>query len=252
VSEAGTPDARGRVAIKRVQRASDQVAIQLRDMIVSGVLPDGARLPTEIELARQSGVSRATIREALHMLASEGLTISRRGVNGGTFVTLPSPDDVMDTLRFGVTLLSNTNGLTIENLLETRELLEVPAAGLAAQRRTDEDLERLLAAIPAVPEREPMGQGLHKGTSFHVLLLQAAHNPLLAIASQPVHHVLTTRLTPQALIPELVTEINRQHADIAAAIERQDADEARRRMQEHLDFLRPRHEGFWHQHPASG
>jgi DNA-binding FadR family transcriptional regulator len=246
--EAEPPGGR-RFAIKRVQRASDQVALQLRDMIVSGVLPDGTRLPTELELARQSGVSRATIREALQMLASEGLTVSRRGVKGGTFVTLPSPDDVMDTLRFGVTLLSNTNGLTIEHLLETRELLEVPAAGLAAQRRTEEDLERLRAAIPVAPEREPMGQGLSKGTSFHTLVLRATHNPLLSIATQPVHHVLTARLTPQALIPELVTEINRHHAHIADAIERQDAAEARRLMQEHLDWLRPRHTGFWHERP---
>jgi DNA-binding FadR family transcriptional regulator len=232
------------VAMKRVQRASDQVAMQLRDMIVSGVLPDGARLPTEMELARRSGVSRATIREALQMLAAEGLTRTKKGVNGGTFVALPSPDDVTDTLRFGVTLLSNSNGLTIENLLETRELLEVPAAGLAAQRRTDDELVRIRAAVPE-GDHVPFVPGLQQSTSFHALVMAAAHNPLLSIATQPVHHVLVARLSPAAIGPEFHSEINHQHGEIADAIEAQDAEAAQRLMQEHLAWLRPRHERFW-------
>ncbi len=220
--------------MERVRSASDQVAIQLRDMIVAGVLPDGARLPSEMDLARQSGVSRATIREALQMLGAEGLTQTKRGPHGGTFVTLPSPDDVMDTLRFGVTLLSRSNGLTLANLLEMRELLEVRAAGLAADRRTDEDLEWLRAAVPVPEDGRPSGQNV----LFHRLLLAAARNPLLSIAAQPIQHVLVAQLPPDIFGPQFRLTIHAQHADILEAIERQDAEAAQQSMQEHLDWLR--------------
>jgi DNA-binding FadR family transcriptional regulator len=231
-------------AIKRVRTASDQVATQLREMILSGALPNGARLPTELELARRSGVSRATIREALQVLATEGLTRTRKGgVNGGTFVTVPSPDQVMHTLRSGVTMLSNNDGVTLQNLLEMRELLEVPAAGLAAERRTEEDFARLREAACFVPGRT--GSGALHTASFHVLVINAAHNPLLSISAQPVQHVLLAdRFTHDAFGPRLRAEINGHHGEIADAIARQDAPAARRLMQEHLRWLRPRHERF--------
>jgi GntR family transcriptional repressor for pyruvate dehydrogenase complex len=232
-------------SIRRVQRASDQVALQLRDMIVSGALPDGARLPPEHELARRSGVSRATIREALQMLAGEGLTRTRKGVHGGTFVTRPSPDDLADALRFGVTLLSNSNDVTVDDLLETRELLEVPAAGFAAGRRTVEDIADLRAAIPDPDAQLSVAGELVQNKDFHSLVLRAAHNPLLSIAAHPVHHVLVTRLERAWVGPDFHAEIHGHHGEIADAIEGQDAELAQRLMHDHLAWLRPQYERIW-------
>src|SRR3954454_1590215 len=118
--------------VRRIRQASEQVADQLRSLILGGELPAGAKLPTEQGLAAEFGVSRATVREALIGLSAEGLLRTVKGVNGGSFVMTPTPDRVSDALNLAVTLLSQTNGVTLDELLEIRMFLEVPATRLAA------------------------------------------------------------------------------------------------------------------------
>ena len=80
--------------LRRVRKGYEQVADQLRELIVTGELPQGGRLPTETELARQLGVSRTTVREALRLLAAQGLIRTAKGQTGGSYVTLPTVDHV--------------------------------------------------------------------------------------------------------------------------------------------------------------
>jgi GntR family transcriptional repressor for pyruvate dehydrogenase complex len=82
------------MTVRRVRKAYEQVADQLRELIVSGKLAPGERLPIESALAREFGVSRATIREALRVLAAQGLVRTAKGPAGGSFVTLPSVDHI--------------------------------------------------------------------------------------------------------------------------------------------------------------
>jgi GntR family transcriptional repressor for pyruvate dehydrogenase complex len=223
-------------AIRRVQRATDQIADQLRDMIVSGALADGTRLPTEVELARRSGVSRNTIREALSILAAEGLTRTKKGARGGTFVDLPSREDVAAALRFGVTLLSRGNEISLAELFETRALMEVPTAGLAAERRTQQHVDALYACIPGA---------LAHNKSFHDVVLEAAQNSVLAVVCQPVHHVMVPLLRHLEVPEGFQDAIDEHHLGLARAIERRNPVEARRLMQAHLDHLRSHYERFW-------
>lgn len=233
------------IPVQRVRRASDQVAGQLRDLILAGTLQPGARLPTEQALGQQFGVSRATIREALNVLSTEGLTRAKKGVKGGSFVTMPSADHVTDTLSFGVTLLSQTNDVTVDELLEVRDYLEVPASGLAAKRRTDEDLTALRASLDQ-PERSlSVTEQFVKNRSFHGTILVASGNTLLQIAAQPIFTVLQTRLSRSALGADFHSCVNDHHTQIADAIEAGDVEAAERLMAEHLDWLRPRHERVW-------
>src|SRR3954469_447354 len=85
--------------IGKVKPAYVQVSEQLRDLIVSGWLHEGERLPSEDALAGQFGASRSTVREALRLLSSERLVTTVRGVNGGTFVTPPTMAGVGDYLQ---------------------------------------------------------------------------------------------------------------------------------------------------------
>jgi GntR family transcriptional regulator, transcriptional repressor for pyruvate dehydrogenase complex len=135
-------------SIRHVKKAYEQVADQLRELIARGVLAPGERLPNETQLANQFGVSRATIREALRLLAAESLLRTSRGKGGGSFVNLPSIENISDFVGASISLLTDAETVSLEELLETRELLEVPAARLAAVRRTDHDLERLHALAP--------------------------------------------------------------------------------------------------------
>src|SRR6476620_9810146 len=132
-------------------KAYGRVALRLRDEIEDGRRPRGARLPNEVVLAEQFGVSRATVREALRVLATQSLIRTSKGAGGGSYVTLPSVNGVSEYVQSSISLLADADDVTLEELLEARELLEVPAARLAAERRTEEELERLRDAIPDEP-----------------------------------------------------------------------------------------------------
>src|SRR5919206_988469 len=81
-------------AVQRVRKAYEQVADQLRELITSGELAPGQRLPSEAALAVQFGVSRATIREALRVLLTQNLIRTTKGAHGGSFVNLPTVDHI--------------------------------------------------------------------------------------------------------------------------------------------------------------
>jgi DNA-binding FadR family transcriptional regulator len=162
--------------VRRVRKAYEQVADQLRELITSGELSPGERLPNEALLAREFGVSRATIREALRVLAAQNLLRTAKGAGGGSYVTIPTVDHISEFLRSNIGLLTDSRDLTLEELIETRELLEVPAARLAARRRSDSDVERLRAAIPAEAIRLDTREEFIHNTEFHTVLIETCGN----------------------------------------------------------------------------
>jgi DNA-binding FadR family transcriptional regulator len=226
-------------------KAYEQVAETLRGRVVAGELEPGQRLPTETALAAEYGVSRATVREALRLLAAQNLVRTAKGATGGSYVTLPSADHLSESLRSGLGLLAETKDVSLEELLEARELLEVPAARLAASRRREEDLERLRAAIPGEPLRLGTEEQFVYNRDFHSIVIEASCNTLLLIAAQPVFGVLQTRLARATLGGRFHRTINDHHRAIAAAIDAGDAEGAAGEMLAHLEYLRPFYEKAW-------
>ena len=129
--------------VQRVRRAYEQVADQLRALILAGDLVRGERLPNENMLAGDFGVSRATVREALRVLAAQNLITTAKGAGGGSYITRPTVDHISEFLRSSIALMTESHDLSLDELLEARDLLEVPAARLAAQRRHDHDIAAL-------------------------------------------------------------------------------------------------------------
>lgn len=233
--------------VRRIRKASEQVADQLRTLILGGELPAGTKLPTEQSLATEFGVSRATVREALTGLATEHLLRTVKGVNGGSFVTTPSPDRVSDALNLAVTLLSQTNRVTLDDLLEVRSYLEIPAARLAAERRTDEHLRELAISIPDRPLELPHTTQFVQNRDFHKALLIASGNTMLMIAAEPIFTVLQTRLSRSGVGQRFHQVINQHHRGIHESVVAGDGDTAERLMREHLEWLRPAYERIWHE-----
>jgi len=196
-------------------------------------------------LAREFGVSRATLREALRSLAAQNLIRTAKGAGGGSYVTLPSAGGVSEFLRSSIALMTDADDVTLEELLEARDLLEVPAARLAAARRDEEELERLREAIPAEPLRLGPDQQFVYNQDFHTVVLDACGNTLLSMAAGPIFGVLQRNLARSKLGVRFHRAINDQHRTIAAAIEAGDADAAGAEMQGHLEFLRPYYEQAW-------
>jgi len=233
-------------------KAYEEVAARLREEIQDRVLPTGARLPNEVVLAEQFGVSRATLREALRLLAAQNLIRTAKGAGGGSYVTVPSADNVSESLRSGLGLLTAAEDVTLEELLEVRELLEVPAAEIAARRRADEHVDRLRAAIPGEPLRLGNEEQFVYNADFHSIVIEACGNTLLTIAAQPIFAVLQTHLARSRLGRKFHIAINEHHLEIADAIDAGNERAAREQMYEHLEFLRPYYEQAWRDVRASG
>jgi DNA-binding FadR family transcriptional regulator len=226
-------------------KAYEPVADVLHGRVVGGELEPGSRLPTEAMLAVEFGVSRATVREALRLLAAQNRVRTAKGATGGSYVTVPSAGHLSASLRSGIGLLAESRDVSLEELLEARQLLEVPAARLAAVRRRETDLERLREAIPGRPLELEAQEQFAFNSDFHSVVLEASGNVLLAIAAQPVFDVLQTRLVRSNLGVRFHRTINAHHRSIAAAIEAGDADAAGGEMHDHVEFLRPFYEKAW-------
>src|SRR3954468_19152432 len=113
------------------------VVAHVRTLIDRGTLGPGARLPAERQLAQQVGVSRPTVRAGLRTLAALGVVRSRRG--SGTYIPDGPPTLGVEALTFVAAL----HKFTVDDVYETRQILEVGAAGLAAERATSEQLATL-------------------------------------------------------------------------------------------------------------
>jgi len=224
--------------VQRIRKAYEQVADQLLAMITAGELSPGDRLPSEAELARDFGVSRTTVREALRILATRSLIHTRKGMAGGHFIVHPSVEGLTDFLVAHYGLLTALNTVSLQNLLEAREALEAPAAELAAVRRDDEDLRRLRAAVPEDIGEMTTAQAFEHNRDFHYHVLAATKNPLMVVAGRPIYLVLQASAVRRQPNSEVVRVIAEQHAEITDAIEAGNGSLARRRMEDHLAYLR--------------
>jgi len=214
--------------------AHELVAQQLREAIVGGELPPGSRLPTEFELRESFGVSRATIREALGSLVGQGLITKTRGINGGSFVSAPSVDQASESLHLSLQRLGSADGVSVGEVAESRLLLEVPAARLAARRRTDADIAELRACAHLHAEGRPASGGDRR---FHRAVAVASGNRLLQLAIEPINLVLGTQLDHSRYPAGFLAEIDEHHQGIAEAIAAGDEDRSETLMREHLEAL---------------
>lgn len=231
--------------LQRVRKAYEQVYDQLRELIMRGELERDQRLPGEAALAREFGVSRGTVREALRLLAAQSLIRTAKGAGGGSFVTLPTADHVSEVLQANIRLLNESREVSATEMLETRELLETFAARMAATRRGQRDLERLRACIIEDPLELGTERQHVQNTAFHTALLEASQNTLLAIAAQPVFGILQTNMRRREIERPTLARVNDDHRQILAAVESGDGDAAEQRMREHLAILRETYVRLW-------
>ena len=224
-------------SVKPILPAYRQVADQLLSLIIDGEVKPGERLPTEETLAKTFAVSRSTIREALRSLAAESFVETSRGPTGGSFVVAPGPQIISTYLQTRFAQMSGLDLVTLPELLEVREMLEVPIAGLAAKNRTDEHISMLRASIGIESTDASHSTLTGKGAPhFHTTLLHAAGNPLLSIMTPPIFHVLALKYFREDP-PNFWKLISEQHEAIADAVENGDSRAAEDAMRHHLEFL---------------
>ncbi|MEU3270488.1 GntR family transcriptional regulator [Saccharomonospora sp. NPDC006951] len=221
--------------------AYDRLAGKIREQILAGELSPGDRLPTEPELSSYYQVSRNTAREALRALASQGLLTVRRGAAGGTFVAIPPPQQISDSLQTSLALLADTAHLPVSSLLEIRDMLEVPAAEMAALRHTDEELAMIRDSLFDPELIEPRNV-FASNRDFHAGVLRAAHNPLLEVLAEPVFRVLKRRFLRENASVDFWRQVDIDHREILFCLEVRDQAGAREATRAHLRYLRSTYE----------
>lgn len=226
------------LVVARVLPAYQQVADQLRALVLDGVLSAGDRLPRETELAAQFGVSRSTVREALRVLASQRLVHTERGSAGGSFVAHFEPDGVSDLLEASLGLLSGSDGVDVQQMLEARDVLEVPAARLAASRRDDTHVEALHDAIAREVAGRERRARFSDHRTFHQIVLEASGNTLLAMMNEPLFRVLQAKFLRPTVPDGFWAQVDHDHEALALAIADRDPRSAGALMADHLLALR--------------
>lgn len=200
-----------------------EAAIQkMRQMIATGELQPGARLPPEAELAAALGASRNTVREAVRALVTARVLDVRRG--DGTYVTSLRPELLLEGVTAAVELMQE--GFSLE-LIAVRRILEPAATRLAAERMDDETLAALddlmaqLEAAPSQDERMPFD------AEFHALVARRSDNATLAsmlaaVSSRTVRARTWRGLADEAAASRTIV----QHQEILEALRARDADRA--------------------------
>jgi GntR family transcriptional repressor for pyruvate dehydrogenase complex len=212
-----------------------QVADQLQDLIVAESLLPGEKLPSERELAERMGVSRTVIREAIRVLSDRGLVRAKSGC--GTYVREFSHKDAAASIELFLKLKHDDH--TFRDVYEVRRMIEVEAAGLAAQRATPEDfgaMERAVAGMTASMD-DPEAY-TRQDVAFHTAVVTATHNDLLAVLSNPVSDLLTEVVRVSLRVPDAVEDGLTYHRRILRAIRSGDAAQARQAMLEHIAYAR--------------
>ncbi len=217
------------------ERGFNRVATDLQRLIMTGDLALGARLPSEAELSIQHGVSRSTIREALRVLESQNLIVTTRGASGGSWINHPNQDQIAGYLETGFKLMTLALDMpSVEALLEVRAIVEVPAAQLAAERRTDEHIEAL---VESMNNHKPSAENHAVHRSFHNIIFEAANNTLLHTVSQPIFAVVDERFSRDKAPQEMWEQVAKSHQDIFEAVRDRDAKAAGEGMRTHLAQL---------------
>jgi GntR family transcriptional repressor for pyruvate dehydrogenase complex len=202
----------------------------LKEMIAQGALQPGSKLPPERELARQFGVNRASIRQALKALDVMGIVYQR--VGDGTYLT----QDASATLRVPLDFLILVDGITFQELFEARRIVEPELAARAALRRSEADVAAIEKAVAVMKANQNVGaeelaeQDLH----FHESIWRASGNRVCQRMFASLHRALARSLTMYSLVREAEKTIG-AHEAIFLAIRAGDAEAARRLMFDHLD-----------------
>jgi GntR family transcriptional regulator, transcriptional repressor for pyruvate dehydrogenase complex len=214
---------------KRTRRLPDTIAEYL--MATARELAPGSRLPSENQLAKQFGVSRSAVREAVSGVESLGLLQIRKGA--GMFVRAP----IVGNLEFRG--LDSSNLASAAKLLEIRTGLDAAAARIAAIRRTTEEVNFLREMNSAASRPDlTILETVEADLAFHLAIVRATRNEyFVAIETFLLEHlragILFTR-TLESYSKEMMEEVQREHSEIFLAIEARNADLASRLAEQHV------------------
>ena len=228
------------------QRAFEDIAAQIRELVASGRLKPGDRLPAERDLSAKFNVSRNTLREALRALELSGMIELRKGASGGAFVLPGNSGVVVNGLRD----LYHLGAITPEHLTEARIWLSEIVVRVACERMTEDDLQALEDNVDLAAKAQKAGDfderaRLHR--EFHNLLAASTRNPIIDITMEAVMEVMRKfieRIGPSEN-PYTIPSRRRLIKHLRA----RDAEAAVAEMTKFLERLQAQYMGLWNSRP---
>jgi DNA-binding FadR family transcriptional regulator len=222
-----------------LEPAYRKVAEVIGARILARTLREGERLPSETELARQFGVNRSTVREALRELESRGLVQRRRG---SKLMSVSRPQQA--AVAGGVSDALLLRDVTVHDLWEALSILEPPLAQIAARSRNATDLAQVSAAAAAfAASRGDTSLAVHHAAEFFRRLGEATHNPVLGLAQEPLLQLLEPSLRVMiGKLPQAPARIATAQRRILEALEVRDEESARTWMTRHISDFRKGYE----------
>lgn len=216
------------------RRFTDRIIAQLKEYVLSQSFTPGEKLPSEAEFAAIFGVSRGTIREALHILEHDGIVRIKKGPGGGMFLSEGNLGQVIESMFFTM----RWEQISFETLMEARKTLEDRIARLAAIRAEKEDLEDVGGILKAM-ESPDLGRDsfVKYDTEFHVGLAKAAKNKVLLMFMVVVKELHNRIVNYAELHDSLFPEAIRYHRKIFEEIKAKNPERAAQVMAEHLEYF---------------
>jgi GntR family transcriptional repressor for pyruvate dehydrogenase complex len=195
-------------------------------------LSPGTKLPSELKLCEQFGVSRTVIREALRVLHSRGLITITKGK--GMYVKEFSGESAAGPLQFFLRM--NFERSHVMDIVHARQILEPAVAALASTHRTDEDLERLANDIQLLKDCRDEAVELSKiDTQFHIDISKASGNSLMPLLLEPIHRLIPEiKSSVYATVKDAKDAAVKWHQQVYDRIAARDSQGAREAMAEHL------------------
>jgi GntR family transcriptional repressor for pyruvate dehydrogenase complex len=212
----------------RREPVATQIARRLVEVILSGQIEPGSRMPSERQLAEAFGVGRSAMREALKALSLIGLVEVRQG--DGTYLRKADTALLPEVIEWGL-LLGEPRTM---DLVEARQEIEIVLAGLAAQRRNDDQIARLQTELTALGNARTPVEFAEHDIAFHVTVADAAGNSALRDVHSSIQALLRAWILRALSGSRNMERSYAEHIPIVNAIVASDAETARCTMREHM------------------
>lgn len=224
--------------LRRSQALSvpERLSVDLERLVLEGTLKPGDRLPPERELGELLGVSRTSIRDALHELESRGL-VDRKPGRGTVVVSASHRGGEAGAAISSLLELATPSSVALNRIMEVRAMVEPPIAALATKRVTDRDLAQLRALVEDMEVEEDLARYAELDRAFHQAISQYTHNPLLAQLTE----IISEQLAPVRRSPTRSKErrdiSSADHRRIYEAISAGNPEQAETEARAHVDRI---------------
>lgn len=215
------------------QRVAEEIVEQLRDLILTGQYPPGAKLPPERELAKRLGVNRASLREALKKLEHLGLVRIRQG--DGTRVQNFMETGGIELVAHLLPLATTTHPEIIRDMLEFRRIFGREIATLAAERATRENIDAMRDLAAKATSDLSQKDLFELDFEFYVVMTQGTGNRVMGLLINTVRDALKSYTMVLMHLIAPVETVRKHHQEILGAIEMHDAQKAARFANDYLE-----------------